>query len=56
MLMSLHRSDDNTFYPMREDAAGSFIGAGDGRGYNVNVAWNTGLVADEKDRNNNKQS
>ena len=47
MLMSLHRSDNNTFYPRREDAAASYIGNGDGRGYNINVAWNTGVVANE---------
>lgn len=56
MLMSLHRSDNCTFYPRREDAAGSFIGKDKGRGFNVNVAWQTGLVSDEQDRQNNKQS
>jgi hypothetical protein len=45
--MSLHRSDGNTFYPRREDAAGRFVGQGEGLGFNVNIAWNTGLVANE---------
>jgi histone deacetylase 6 len=39
MLMSLHRSDNCTFYPRREDAASSFIGKDKGKGYNVNIAW-----------------
>ena len=43
MFMSLHRFDDQTFYPRREDSAPSFIGEGVGKGYNINVAWNTGL-------------
>jgi len=39
MFMSLHRSDNFTFYPRREDAVGSFTGKGEGLGYNINVAW-----------------
>ena len=54
--MSLHRFDDQTFYPRREDSAPRFIGEGKGRGYNINVAWNTGCVADEDDRQNNQVS
>ena len=54
--MSLHRFDDQTFYPRREDSAPRFIGEGKGRGFNVNVAWNTGCVADEDDRQNNQVS
>ena len=50
MFMSLHRFDDQTFYPRREDSAPRFIGEGKGEGFNVNVAWNTGCVADEDDR------
>jgi acetoin utilization deacetylase AcuC-like enzyme len=30
-----------------------YIGEGKGKGFNVNVAWETGLVADEFDRMNN---
>jgi acetoin utilization deacetylase AcuC-like enzyme len=56
MLMSLHRCDNFTFYPKREDAVGSFIGKDEGLGYNVNVAWQTGLQADEAVRTNNQQS
>lgn len=51
--MSIHRSDNFTFYPCRQDALGSYIGKGDGLGYNINVAWQTGLVSDEKNRENN---
>ena len=45
--MDLHRFDNQTFYPMRADSASSFIGQGVGAGFNVNVAWQTGKVADE---------
>ena len=56
MLMSLHRSDDYTFYPYRKDSTGDCIGEDSGKGYNVNVAWQTGLVVDETDRSNNQRS
>ena len=52
--MSLHRCDNFTFYPRREDALGSFTGQNEGLGYNINVAWQTGLVSDEDNRSNNK--
>ena len=45
-----------TFFPQREDSASSYIGAGKGIGYNVNVAWETGKVANEDDRNANEQT
>ena len=54
--MSLHRCDNFTFYPRREDALGSFTGRNEGLGYNINIAWQTGLVSDEDNRSNNKQS
>ena len=41
MMMSLHRSDNYTFWPCREDAGPSYIGSGVGKGYHINVAWNT---------------
>ena len=47
MLMSLHRCDNFTFYPRREDALGSYIGKEKGLGFNINIAWQTNLVADE---------
>jgi len=56
MLMSLHRCDNFTFYPRREDSLATFTGKGEGLGYNVNVAWQTGLEADELDRENNQRS
>ena len=34
----------------------SYIGEDKGKGFNVNVAWETGLVVDEFDRSNNKLS
>ena len=54
--MSLHRYDKLTMYPYREDGGPSYIGEGAGLGYNVNIAWNTGLVVNEDDRQDNKVS
>ena len=54
MLMSLHRCDDFTFYPFRKDCKGHYVGEGDGAGFNVNVAWETGTLVDEENRSNNK--
>ena len=39
LYMSLHRFDNQTFYPRRADSAPSYIGEGPGKGFNVNVAW-----------------
>lgn len=46
LYVSLHRFDGGTFYPAKQDAGPSHVGAGRGQGYNVNVAWNTRLVGD----------
>jgi acetoin utilization deacetylase AcuC-like enzyme len=51
--MSLHRYDDQTFYPRRKDGDSSHVGQNKGLGFNVNVAWQTGLQADEDNRENN---
>lgn len=53
MLMSLHRFDQQTFYPRRVDGKGDAVGKNKGAGYNINVAWNTGYQADEDNRENN---
>ena len=50
LLMSLHRSDNCTYYPYRQDATGEHIGHQGGLGFTCNVAWNTGEVVDEKER------
>ena len=42
MVMSLHRFDKKTFFPGREDGKPQSIGSEEGKGFNVNVAWNTG--------------
>ena len=47
LYMSLHRYDSLTFFPRREESASSFIGKGVGTSFNVNVAWETGHVANE---------
>ena len=39
MLMSIHRCDNQGFFPCREDSYPNFTGEGRGAGYNVNMAW-----------------
>lgn len=56
LFMSLHRTDKLTFYPMYKECLPEYVGQGKGAGFNINVAWETGLVVDEFDRHNNKQS
>ena len=51
--MSLHRSDNKTFFPYREDCGPEYCGKGKGLGYNVNIAWHTGTVVDEVNRDAN---
>ena len=45
LYMSLHRYDNMTFFPRRQDSQASYIGRERGAGFNVNVAWDTGIVA-----------
>ena len=42
LYVSLHRSDNLTFYPNKIEQQSKYIGEGEGRGFNVNVAWETG--------------
>lgn len=56
LFMSLHRTDRLTFYPMYKECLPEFVGEGKGAGFNVNVAWETGLEVNEFDRMSNKQS
>ena len=41
LYVSAHRYDNASFYPHTRDASSLFIGEGEGRGFNVNVAWDT---------------
>jgi histone deacetylase 6 len=50
----LHRSDNLTFYPFNAENRAENIGEGEGKGFNVNVAWETGVVADDINFENNK--
>ena len=52
--MSLHRFDNKTFFPRRDDSKSEYIGTGTGAGFNVNVAWETGKVANEDERAENE--
>ena len=56
LFISLHRCDDLSFYPYNESMQARFCGEGKGKFYNVNVAWQTGLVVDEEVRENNTRS
>jgi histone deacetylase 6 len=38
---SLHRHDEGTFYPNSDEAEATHLGVGAGRGFTVNVPWNT---------------
>ena len=55
-MISLHRQDAGTFYPRRDDSGAESIGRGKGVGFHANVAWQTGLVVDESNRQNNTRS
>ena len=46
--MTLHRSENCTFFPCRQDGSADYIGSVAGRGFNINVAWNTRF--DEKEQ------
>lgn len=56
LFTSLHRTDQLTFYPGYKECLPEYVGEGEGKGFNVNVAWETGLTVDEFDRLNNKES
>lgn len=56
LFISLHRCDNLSFYPYNKDMRAESIGEGQGMYLNVNVAWETGLVVDEINRENNTVS
>ena len=56
LYVSLHRRDNLTFYPNKVECSAEFVGEGEAKGFNINVAWETGLEVDEFDRMNNKVS
>ncbi|CAG9324605.1 HDAC6 [Blepharisma stoltei] len=41
LAVSLHRYDNGDFWPNEATSAETFIGVEEGRGFNINVAWNT---------------
>ena len=41
MFISTHRYDLAKFYPYSKDSSSMFIGEGEGRGFNLNIAWDT---------------
>ena len=56
LYMSLHRTDKLTFYPNNVECRAEYIGEGIGKGFNVNVAWETGKQCDEMNRLNNERT
>lgn len=40
MYASLHRFDEETFFPHVKESGPEFVGRDAGKGYNINVAWN----------------
>jgi histone deacetylase 6 len=41
LFISAHRYDLSKFYPYSRDSSSMFIGQGEGRGFNLNIAWDT---------------
>jgi len=41
LYISLHRYEDGFFYPGKEDANYTYVGKGQGEGYNINIPWNS---------------
>ena len=54
LTISLHRYDNQTFWPFRQDAQPSYVGRDKGKGFNVNIAWQTGCNSDEDQIENNE--
>lgn len=46
LYFSLHRYDNERFYPCKPDANYTFTGGDGAEGYNVNVAWNQAVMGD----------
>jgi acetoin utilization deacetylase AcuC-like enzyme len=41
LFISVHRFENQKYFPYKETAGHEFIGSGNGEGFNVNVAWST---------------
>ncbi|KAG2455348.1 HDAC6 deacetylase, partial [Polypterus senegalus] len=46
LYISLHRYDNGSFFPTMEDANFDKVGHGLGKGYNVNIPWNSSKMGD----------
>ena len=56
LYVSLHRRDNLTFYPNKVECGADYVGEGEAKGFNINVAWETGLEVDEFKRMSNTVS
>lgn len=41
LYISVHRYDNSAFYPYSKESSSMFIGEGEGKGFNLNIAWDT---------------
>jgi histone deacetylase 6 len=41
LYLSTHRYDNSAFYPYLKDSSAAYIGQSEGRGFNLNIAWDT---------------
>lgn len=48
MYISLHRYDNGTFFPAKQDANYDFVGSGPGEGFNINIPWNIAGLGDSE--------
>ncbi|XP_061195454.1 histone deacetylase 6-like isoform X1 [Saccostrea echinata] len=48
LFISLHRYDQGFFYPSTTEGCHTKVGTGEGRGFNVNIAWNKGPMGDSE--------
>jgi len=46
LYVSIHRYDHGTFFPASEEANYTYVGDGQGEGFNVNIPWNKGAMTD----------
>lgn len=56
LFISMHRCDSLSFYPYSKEMLPEYIGEGKGTYFNINVAWQTGQVVDEINRDKNTLS
>ena len=46
LYISIHRYDQGSFFPCGEDGAADKVGEGEGKGFNINIPWNSRKCGD----------